>query len=135
VCAEVPVLKVDTDWWDKVFAVNARGMFLATRAVPPYMKEQRSGNILNVGSMAMLRTSNGVATGNPNYAASKGMVMAFTRAICRELGEFNIDVNTLAFGRRDVASDIASTVALLLPEDANFIAGQRIVVNGSKEVS
>lgn len=151
------LMDVDPEWWDKVFSVNARGTFLCTRAVFPYMREQRSGKIVNVGSTTMLRTSNNVSDSNPHYVASKGAVMAFTRAVCRELGEFNICVNTLApggtdqdpslagedatpeavraFGRRGVPSDLAGTVAFLFSDDASFLTGQLIAVNGGKEVS
>lgn len=151
------LMDVDPAWWDKVFEVNARGTFLCTRAVFPYMREQRSGKIVNVGSTTMLRTSNNAADSNPHYVASKGAVMAFTRAVCRELGQFNICVNTLApggteqdpsltgeeaapeevraFGRRGVPSDLAGTVAFLFSDDASFITGQLIAVNGGKEVS
>ena len=151
------LMDVDPDWWDKVFAVNARGTFLCVRAVFPYMRDQGGGKILNVGSTTMLRTSNNVRDSNPHYVASKGAVMAFTRAVCRELGEHNINVNTLApggteqdpslsgdeageeasraFGRRGVPSDLAGTVAFLFSDDADFITGQLIAVNGGKEVS
>ena len=95
------LMDVDPDWWDKVFSVNARGPFLCVRAVFPYMRDQGGGKILNVGSTTMLRTSNNVRDSNPHYVASKGAVMAFTRAICRELGEHNINVNTLAPGGTD----------------------------------
>lgn len=151
------LMDVDPDWWDKVFSVNARGTFLCVRAVFPYMRDQGGGKILNVGSTTMLRTSNNVRDSNPHYVASKGAVMAFTRAICRELGEHNINVNTLApggtdqdpslsgdeateeasraFGRRGVPSDLTGTVAFLFSDDADFITGQLIAVNGGKEVS
>lgn len=151
------LMDVDPDWWDKVFAVNARGTFLCVRAVFPYMRDQGGGKIVNVGSTTMLRTSNNVRDSNPHYVASKGAVMAFTRAVCRELGEHNINVNTLApggteqdpslsgdeageeasraFGRRGVPSDLAGTVAFLFSDDADFITGQLIAVNGGKEVS
>ena len=151
------LMDVDPDWWDKVFAVNARGTFLCVRAIFPYMRDQGGGKILNVGSTTMLRTSNNVRDSNPHYVASKGAVMAFTRAVCRELGEHNINVNTLApggteqdpslsgdeageeasraFGRRGVPSDLAGTVAFLFSDDADFITGQLIAVNGGKEVS
>lgn len=151
------LMDVDPDWWDKVFSVNARGTFLCVRAVFPYMRDQGGGKILNVGSTTMLRTSNNVRDSNPHYVASKGAVMAFTRAICRELGEHNINVNTLApggtdqdpslsgdeateeasraFGRRGVPSDLTGTVAFLFSNDADFITGQLIAVNGGKEVS
>ena len=151
------LMDVDPDWWDKVFSVNARGTFLCVRAVFPYMRDQGGGKIVNVGSTTMLRTSNNVRDSNPHYVASKGAVMAFTRAICRELGEHNINVNTLApggtdqdpsltgdeateeasraFGRRGVPSDLTGTVAFLFSDDADFITGQLIAVNGGKEVS
>ena len=151
------LMDVDPDWWDKVFAVNARGTFLCVRAVFPYMRDQGGGKIVNVGSTTMLRTSNNVRDSNPHYVASKGAVVAFTRAICRELGEHNINVNTLApggtdqdpslagdgatpeasraFGRRGVPDDLTGTVAFLFSDDANFITGQLIAVNGGKEVS
>ena len=151
------LMDVDPDWWDKVFSVNARGTFLCTRAVFPYMREQGGGKIVNVGSTTMLRTSNNVSDSNPHYVASKGAVMAFTRAVCRELGEHNICVNTLApggtdqdpsldgadatpeasraFGRRGVPADLTGTVAFLFSDDADFITGQLIAVNGGKEVS
>ena len=151
------LMDVDPDWWDKVFAVNARGTFLCVRAVFPYMREQGGGKIVNVGSTTMLRTSNNAADSNPHYVASKGAVMAFTRAVCRELGRHNINVNTLApggteqdpsleaddagaeasraFGRRGVPGDLTGAVAFLFSDDANFITGQLIAVNGGKEVS
>ena len=151
------LMDVEPDWWDRVFSVNARGTFLCTRAVFPYMRDQMSGKIVNVGSTTMLRTSNRAHDSNPHYVASKGAVMAFTRAVCRELGQFNICVNTLApggtdqeigrigadatpeetraFGRRGVPADLTGTVAFLLSEDSDFITGQLIAVNGGKEVS
>ncbi len=151
------LMDVDPDWWDRVFSVNARGTFLCVRAVFPYMRDQGGGKIVNVGSTTMLRTSNNVRDSNPHYVASKGAVMAFTRSICRELGEHNINVNTLApggtdqdpsltgdeateealraFGRRGVPSDLTGTVAFLFSDDADFITGQLIAVNGGKEVS
>ena len=151
------LMDVDPAWWDRVFSVNVRGTFLCTRAVFPHMRERRGGKIVNVGSTTMLRTSNHPADSNPHYVASKGAVMAFTRAICRELGQFDICVNTLApggtdqdpaltggeatpedaraFGRRGVPSDLAGTVAFLFSDDASFITGQLIAVNGGKEVS
>ena len=84
------LMDVDPEWWDRVFNVNARGTYLCTRAVFPYMREQMYGIIINVGSTTMLRTSNRVNDSNPHYVASKGAIMAFTRSICRELGQFNI---------------------------------------------
>ena len=105
----------------------------------------------------MLRPSNSVNSSMPHYVASKGAIMAFTRSIVRELGQYNINVNTLApggtdqdvdltgsdatpeesraFGRRGVPSDLTGTVAYLFSSDADFVTGQLIAVNGGKEVS
>ena len=151
------IMDVDPDWWDKVFAVNVKGTFLCTRAVLPFMREQGGGKIVNIGSTTMLRPSNSVNSSMPHYVASKGAIMAFTRSIVRELGQYNINVNTLApggteqdialdgdgapaeesraFGRRGVPSDLTGTVAYLFSSDADFVTGQLIAVNGGKEVS
>lgn len=151
------VMDVDPEWWDRVFAVNVKGTFLCTRAVLPYMRDQGGGKIVNVGSTTMLRASNSVNASMPHYVASKGAIMAFTRSIVRELGQYNINVNTLApggteqdvaldgfdapaeasraFGRRGVPSDLTGTVAYLFSADADFVTGQLIAVNGGKEVS
>lgn len=150
------LMDVDPDWWDRVFSVNVKGTFLCTRAVVPYMQRQGGGKIVNIGSTTMMRTSNTVDSSNPHYVASKGAVMAFTRAITRELGQYNINVNTLApggtdqeveraaenataeesraFGRRGVPSDLTGTAAFLFSKDADFVTGQMIAVNGGKEV-
>ena len=151
------IMDVAPEWWDKVFAVNVKGTFLCTRAVLPYMRDQGSGKIVNIGSTTMLRPSNSVNSSMPHYVASKGAIMAFTRSIVRELGQYNINVNTLApggteqevtlegsdapseesraFGRRGVPSDLTGTVAYLFSSDADFVTGQLIAVNGGKEVS
>ena len=151
------VMDVDPEWWDRVFAVNVKGTFLCTRAVLPYMRDQGGGKIVNVGSTTMLRASSSVNASMPHYVASKGAIMAFTRSIVRELGQYNINVNTLApggteqdvaldgfdapaeasraFGRRGVPSDLTGTVAYLFSADADFVTGQLIAVNGGKEVS
>jgi NAD(P)-dependent dehydrogenase (short-subunit alcohol dehydrogenase family) len=151
------IMDVDPEWWDKVFAVNVKGTFLCTRAVLPYMRDQGGGKIVNIGSTTMLRPSNTVNSSMPHYVASKGAIMAFTRSIVRELGQYNINVNTLApggteqevtlegpdapaeesraFGRRGVPSDLTGTVAYLFSPDADFVTGQLIAVNGGKEVS
>jgi NAD(P)-dependent dehydrogenase (short-subunit alcohol dehydrogenase family) len=151
------IMDVDPDWWDKVFAVNVKGTFLCTRAVLPFMREQGGGKIVNIGSTTMMRTSNTVNSSMPHYVASKGAIMAFTRSIVRELGQYNINVNTLApggteqevdldggdapaeesraFGRRGVPSDLTGTIAYLFSSDADFVTGQLIAVNGGKEVT
>src|SRR5256884_5082411 len=80
--------------WDELMAVNVRGVWLASKAVVPQMRQQRSGRIINISSAAIFM-------GRPNYLhyiASKGAVFAMTRAMARELGDFGITVNTITPG-------------------------------------
>jgi len=88
-----PFMEITTEEWMQVMAVNTAGPFHCTKAVFPYMQE-RGGKIVNIGSAIIFEGVPGV----PHYVASKGAVMAFTRSMARELGEFDINVNTIAPG-------------------------------------
>ena len=91
---EMKFTEIEVDLWDKVMAVNLRGPFLMVKHVVPHMIAQGYGKIINVGSGTAFR-------GIPwmlHYVTSKGGVMAFTRALARELGTHGIRVNTLAPG-------------------------------------
>jgi 3-oxoacyl-[acyl-carrier protein] reductase len=86
-----PFEELTVEEWDHCFAVNVRGTWLATRAVVPAMKERRYGKIINTSSMT-------VPSGIPgflHYVSSKAAIVGFTRALARELGEWNICVNTI----------------------------------------
>ena len=90
----VPFYELDLNEWDRVIAVNLKGTLLCSRAVFPQMKVQGRGKIINV-------TTTGFFFGNPNYVhyvASKGGVIGLTRAMARELGDYNINVNCIAPG-------------------------------------
>jgi NAD(P)-dependent dehydrogenase (short-subunit alcohol dehydrogenase family) len=152
------ILDVDMTVWDRVFAVNARGTFLCIRAVYPYMRNQRSGTIVNVSSGTTLRVARAKDDVNPHYVASKAAVIGITRIVARELGAHGINVVTLApgsitsdredplspdqafaepdasLGRRGVPSDLTGVVAFLFSSDARFISGSMLVVNGGREV-
>lgn len=152
------ILDVDMDLWDRVYAVNARGTFLCIRAVFPYMREQKSGTIVNLGSGSTLRIARAVDSVNPHYTSSKAAIANITRIVARELGAYNINVVTVAPGsttsdrdealqvedaydepdaalqRRGVPSDLTGVMAFLFSDDAHFISGQMIVVNGGREV-
>ena len=84
---------ISTEEWNRVMEVNATGPFHCTKAIFPYMRE-KGGKIINVASSVVFEG----AAGMPHYVASKGAVMAFTRAIARELGAYDINVNSLAPG-------------------------------------
>ena len=88
-----PFTEITTEEWNLVMQVNTSGPFNCTKAVFPYMKE-KGGKIINISSASIFQ---GVV-GFPHYVASKGAVMAFTRAMARELGDYNINVNTIAPG-------------------------------------
>ncbi len=144
--------EISADEWDRVMAVNAKGVFLCSKAVLPYMRSQGGGSIINISSGTVI---NGTAR-LLHYVSSKAAVMGFTRALAREVGEFGVRVNTVAPGytasedviktrgmeslervqaRRSLKKvqypeDIVGTVIFLASEDSAFITGQMIVVDG-----
>ena len=91
---EQKVTEIDMALWDRVMAVNIRGVFLMTKHVAPHMIAQKYGKIVNISSGTVARGIPCIA----HYVTSKGAVTAFTRATSRELGEHNICVNNLAPG-------------------------------------
>jgi NAD(P)-dependent dehydrogenase (short-subunit alcohol dehydrogenase family) len=152
---EQPFGDIDVALWDCVMAVNVRGIFLMAKHVAPHMIAQRYGKIINIGSGTAAR-------GIPHmlhYVTSKGAVMAFTRALSRELGAHNICVNTLAPGftvsdsvvehnpghlksarepaiqrralkRDEVPEDLVGTLIYLASADSDFVTGQTLAVDG-----
>ena len=140
---------VDFAEWRRIMAVNLDGTFLACHYGHKPMREAGYGRIINIAS-------NVVLAGTPNlahYVASKGGIVAFTRALAREIGQYGITVNSVAPGltetegvmasphkeafefvqmlqaipRRGVAADIAPAVAFLASEEAGWITGQMLV--------
>ena len=137
--------------WDLLQASNATSTFLMTRAVLPSMIEARSGSIINISSMW------GIAGGSCEsaYSASKGAVIAFTKAVAKEVGPSGIRVNCVApgvietamldrytplelaaladqtpLGRLGVPEDVAEAVSFLASDAASFITGQILSVDG-----
>jgi NAD(P)-dependent dehydrogenase (short-subunit alcohol dehydrogenase family) len=88
-----PFCDIPSEEYSKVMQVNAIGPFHCTKAVFPYMKE-KGGKIINMSSASIFE---GVP-GMPHYVSSKGAIMAFTRCMAKELGSFNINVNSIAPG-------------------------------------
>jgi NAD(P)-dependent dehydrogenase (short-subunit alcohol dehydrogenase family) len=88
-----PFTDVSDEEWDRLMAVNVKGPFHCCKSVFPYMKE-KGGKIINMSSASIME---GVPF-MPHYVASKGAIMAFTRAMARELGDHKINVNSIAPG-------------------------------------
>jgi NAD(P)-dependent dehydrogenase (short-subunit alcohol dehydrogenase family) len=88
-----PFTDVSDEEWDRLMAVNVKGPFHCCKSVFPYMKE-KGGKIINISSASIME---GVPF-MPHYVASKGAIMAFTRAMARELGDHKINVNSIAPG-------------------------------------
>ena len=149
-------LEIPVEEWDRVMAVNLRGMFLCCRAVFPAMKAQKRGKIVNISSSR-------VWEGTPNrlhYTTSKAGVIGFTRALAREVGAFGITVNALTPGmtqsetqvasssgnylatriagraieRVQVPADLVGAVMFLSSPASDFMTGQTINVDGGKSM-
>jgi NAD(P)-dependent dehydrogenase (short-subunit alcohol dehydrogenase family) len=149
-----PFMDIESADWDKIMAVNVRGVFETIRAVTPVMRKQKYGKIINVASGTVFK-------GSPmllHYVTSKAAVVGLTRAIARELGDDGIRVNCVAPGlvmspnvrnnpawvgpivANNVASraikrdaqpeDIVGTVLFLASADSDFMTGQTVVVDG-----
>ena len=151
-----PFMEIPVEEWDRVMAVNLRGLFLCARAVFPAMKAQGTGKIINIASSTFFK-------GVPNYihyTTSKGGVVGFTRSLARELGDVGIRVNAIAPGftlsgeneknmpeegkqtnirmrmlkRAQVPDDLVGTLVFLASDDSDFITGQTIAVHGGSVV-
>lgn len=92
--AKKPFDEISLEEWEKVMAVNVRGVWQCAKAVSPYMKQQGYGKIVNISSMVVHMGAPGFA----HYVASKAAVIGLTRALARELGSHNVTVNAVAPG-------------------------------------
>lgn len=146
-----PFEEISVEEWDKIMAVNVRGIFLCVKAVTPHFKAQKRGKIVNVTSSTFFK-------GNANflhYVSSKGAVISMTRSLARELGDYNINVNAIAPGqtmseanlhrgegtdarsiqtrllkRRLLPEDLVGTVIYLSSSDSDMMTGQVLLVDG-----
>lgn len=140
--------------WDRVMRVNLKSMFLFSKEVAPVMKQQRSGKIVSISSMAGLTGGGSSGGSGPAYGVSKAGIINLTKTLARQLGPYNVNVNCIAPGsvpetafkmteheiedekarvplrRLGTANDIAETVAFLCSESSQWITGQTINVNG-----
>jgi len=144
-------LRMSEDDWDKVIAINLKGVFNLSKAAIKFMLKQKSGKIVNIASIIGIMGNAGQA----NYAASKAGVIALTKSIAKEVGSRSINVNAVAPGfiktkmtdalkdeirqkmleaiplrRFGEPHDVARLVLFLASDDASYIQGQTIVIDG-----
>jgi 3-oxoacyl-[acyl-carrier protein] reductase len=154
--SRVPFEKIPVEEWDRLMAVNLRGVFLGCRAVVPAMKAQRYGKIVNISSGT-------VFYGAPNaahYVTSKAGVIGLTRSLARELGEHRITVNAIAPGlvismdevdpardaqnqarlqaraikRTQLPEDVVGAAVFFCSAESDFVTGQTLVVDGGAQM-
>ena len=143
---------IDPHEWDRLMAVNLRGLFLCCRAVLPAMRRQKSGKIVNIASGTVFAG----APGRIHYVTSKAATIGFTRTLAREVGDDGINVNCLAPGntlseenpteqmikfressvalrslkRIQMPNDVVGAMLFLASPLSDFITGQTINVDG-----
>ena len=147
------MLKMEEDQWDQVIDIHLKGAFLCAQAAGRHMKEQKSGKIINVSSVAGL-----VGTvGQINYSAAKGGVLSMTKSMARELARYNVCVNVISLGivatdmsekirsdeklseiymnrillrRFAEPEDISPAFVFFASDESNYITGQLLCVDG-----
>ena len=147
-----PLEDLEEDEWDRVLAVNLKGVYLCARAVLPAMMEQRYGRIVSVASIA---GRYGRAQMSAAYSASKAGVLGFTRSVAKRYGEYGITANAIAPGtivtdmNRDLprdtldrlmadaavprlgeVDDVAEAIRFLVTQEAGWITGVTLDING-----
>lgn len=148
------IIRMTEEHWDQVMQVNLKGTFLCSQAVILYMKKNKWGRIVNTASIAALGN-----IGQANYSASKAGVIAFTKTLALEVAGYNINVNCVAPGatmtpmfesvqdkmkefylqkiplkRFADPDEIAKVHLFLASEEASYITGQTIFVDGGLSI-
>ncbi|HHS48529.1 MAG TPA: SDR family oxidoreductase, partial [Desulfurella acetivorans] len=149
------IIKMKEEEFDKVVRLNLYGTFNCSKVAAKYMLKQRFGVIVNISSIIGLFGN----AGQSNYAASKAGIIGFTKSLAKELGSRNIRVNAVAPGfietdmtnglniiqkkfltdrialkRLGSSQDVANLVAFLLSEEASYITGETIGINGGLSI-
>jgi NAD(P)-dependent dehydrogenase (short-subunit alcohol dehydrogenase family) len=154
ICQIASIEEIQEEDWDRIFAVNLKGVFLCSQAVMRIMKRQKLGKIINLASVS--GKVGGIVAG-AHYAASKAAVICFTKSLARELAPHGITVNAIApgvietemttmlargdwsgflksipLGRIGSVNEVAKVAVFLASADASYVTGEIIDVNGGQ---
>jgi 3-oxoacyl-[acyl-carrier protein] reductase len=152
---QLSVEETPEDEWDKVVALNLKGIFLCAKAAIPTFKRQRSGRIVSIGSQAGVTV---LQPSSPPYCAAKAGVHSLTRVLAFELGKHGVTANAIApgttatervvavrsqeqrdtigkatlVGRIGEVSDMVGWILFLASPEASYLTGQTLSVNGGR---
>ena len=158
ITAPTRFLEIDEDEWDSIFHVNVRGTYLVTRRVLPGLIDRGYGRIVNLSSVSAVR--GGGVFGGSHYSAAKAAVLGLTRALAREVGPSGVTCNALAPGligtditagklsperqaqivadvpvrRQGTVGEVASMIVYLCSEDAGYVTGATLDINGGSHI-
>jgi 3-oxoacyl-[acyl-carrier protein] reductase len=156
----MPVEDVEESFWDRIMAINVKGIFLGCKCAAPIMKKQGGGVIINTGSIAGVRARPGLSA----YSASKGAAIVLTKALAIELAPFKIRVNcinpvvtdtpfleksiekdqlegakkamlsTIPMGRLGQPEDMANAALFLASDESSLMTGASLDVDGGRGI-
>ena len=158
ITAPTRFLDIEEEEWDRIFDVNVRGTYLATRRVLPGLVDRGYGRIVNLSSVSAVR--GGGVFGGSHYSAAKAAVLGLTRALAREAGPSGVTCNALAPGligtditagklslerqeqiladvpvrRQGTVGEVASMIVYLCSEDAGYVTGATLDINGGSHI-
>ena len=157
ITSPVPFLETTLSIWNTVMAVNATGTYLMTRAFLPGMIDAGWGRIITMSSVSAQR--GGGVFGKVPYSAAKAAILGFTKALARELGDSGVTINAVAPGAVDTAirvgstdeqeqaivdgiplgrtasvNEVAGVIAFLSSDDASYLTGTTIDINGASHL-
>jgi 2-hydroxycyclohexanecarboxyl-CoA dehydrogenase len=158
ITAPTRFLDIESDEWDRIFAVNVRGVYLVTRRTLPGLVDRRHGRIVNLSSVSAVR--GGGVFGGSHYSAAKAAVLGLTRALARELGPSGVTCNAVAPGliatdifagklspereaqivadipvrRPGSVGEVAAMIVYLCSEDAGYVTGATLDINGGSHI-
>ena len=157
ITSPVPFLETTLDLWNTVMAVNATGTYLVTKAFLPAMLDNRWGRVVNMSSVSAQR--GGGVFGKVPYSSAKAAILGFTKALAREIADTGVTVNAVApgavdtnirvgstdeqedrlardipIGRTASTDEIAAVITFLSSEDASYLTGTTVDINGGSHI-